>query len=73
MGVDTNSVSDYNIIIMEIDRTPVRKYILINWDRPFVDKILNPKPVKMTEKEACFLNKAMAINRQNKRYVIHEV
>ena len=54
---------------MEIDNSPIKKYVLVDWDRPPAQERLRPKAIKMREKEAHALNMAMATNRQNKRYV----
>ena len=58
---------------MEIDNSPIKKYILVDWDRPPAHERLSPKPVEMSENEAYYLNKAMATHGQNKRYVKSEV
>jgi len=66
LGVDIISFNSYNGVIMEMK---VFKYILVDWTRPPRPKGLNPKPISMTEKEAHDLNKALAFNRQDTRYV----
>ena len=58
---------------MEIDNSPIKKYILVDWARPPAHERLSPKPIKMREKEAHALNQAMATNRQKKRYVRSDV
>lgn len=58
---------------MEIDNSPIKKYILVDWNRPPAHERLSPKPIKMRENEAHLLNKAMAINGQTKRYVRSDV
>lgn len=74
MGVDIISFSLYNNNIMEvIDNTIVRKYILVDWDRPPSHERLSPKPIEMSENEAHSLNQALATNGQNKRYIRSEV
>lgn len=54
---------------MEIDISPIKKYVLIDWSRPAPHPILSPTPIKMTENESHLLNQAMATNNQTKRYV----
>jgi len=73
LGVDIISVSHYHNNTMEIDNSPIKKYVLMDWTRPPAHERLSPKPIKMREKEAHALNQAMAINRQNKRYVRSDV
>jgi hypothetical protein len=58
---------------MEVDSSPIKKYVLIDWSRPPAHERLSPKPIKMQEKEAHALNQAMIINGQNKRYVRSEI
>ena len=69
MGVDIISANHYYNDAVEIDNSPIKKYILVDWARPPAHERLSPKPIKMREKEAHALNQAMATNRQNKRYV----
>lgn len=73
MGVDIISANHYYNNTMEIDNSPIKKYILVDWARPPAHERLSPKPIKMREKEAHALNQAMATNRQNKRYVRSDV
>ena len=73
MGVDITYINCYYIDTMEIDSSPIKKYILVDWTRPPAHERLSPKPIKMREKEAHMLNQAMATNGQNKRYVRSDV
>lgn len=73
MGLDITHFNCYYTDIMEIDDSPIKKYVLVDWDRPPAHERLSPKPIKMREKEAHALNKAMAVNGQNKRYVRSDV
>ena len=58
---------------MEIDESEEKKYILVDFDRPHGHERLSPKPIIMTINEAHKLNRALTINRQNKRYVKSEI
>ncbi len=73
MGLDIIDFNLYNNSIMEIDNSPIKKYILVDWDRPPSHERLSPKPIEMSEKEAHSLNQAMATNGQNKRYIRSEI
>ena len=73
MGVDIINTCYYYNNTMEIDNSSIKKYILVDWTRPPAHERLSPKPIKMREKEAHALNKAMAVNGQNKRYVRSDV
>jgi hypothetical protein len=73
LGVDIISINHYYNNTMEIDNSPIKKYILVDWARPPAHERLSPKPIKMRENEAHALNQAMATNRQNKRYVRSDV
>ena len=73
MGVDIINTCCYYNNTMEIDNSPIKKYILVDWTRPPAHERLSPKPIKMREKEAHALNQAMATNGQNKRYVRSDV
>lgn len=73
MGLDIANLNCYYIDTMEIDNSPIKKYILVDWTRPPAHERLSPKPIKMREKEAHALNKAMTVNGQNKRYVRSEI
>jgi hypothetical protein len=58
---------------MEIDKSEEKKYILVDFNRPHGHERLSPKPINMTINEAHKLNRALLINRQNKRYVKSEI
>jgi hypothetical protein len=73
LGLDITYINCYYINTMEIDNSPTKKYILVDWTRPLAHERLSPKPIKMREKEAHMLNQAMATNGQNKRYVRSDV
>lgn len=58
---------------MEIDESEKKKYILVDFDRFHGHERLSPKPITMTINEAHKLNRALTMNRQNKRYVKSEI
>jgi hypothetical protein len=58
---------------MEIDNSPVKKYVLVDWSRTPVHERLNPKPIKMSVHQAHSLNLGFTLNKQTKRYVKSEV
>lgn len=73
MGLDIVGCYCYNNIIMEIDESKENKYILVDFDRSHGHERLSPKPITMTINEAYKLNRALTMNRQNKRYVKSEI
>jgi len=58
---------------MEVDNSPVKEYILVDWNRAPVHERLSPKPIKMSVYQAHSLNQGFTLNKQTKRYVKSEV
>ena len=73
MGVDIIGSSLYNNNIMEIDNSPIKKYILVDWSRPPAHERISPKPIEMSVNDAHSRNQGFSMNAKTKRYVRSEV